>query len=252
MRLQGIERFVRPRSAVLVRIGALRLAAAPLHDPSGGDGRLDLVLLEEEPLPHTRPLEPVVGEVLAAFREEEKDGARLGDEGPIVQLEDGHSPGWISPAMLWFERLAGEDVDEDALVRLVQVREEESRLEAVPRSRVVVQSQHAVSQTVLVDARNVLRSRWPNIAEDELVRLVQEWAAAQDVEPEIVFDGSAPAGGIGTGRESADDWITRRAGELEGAYGLVTSDRELRERAGERAERVIGGGAFASLLLGDR
>lgn len=116
----------------------------------------------------------------------------------------------------------------------------------------LVQSQHPLSLTVLIDARNVLRSRWPNIPEDELVRLVGEWAAEEGVEPEIVFDGRAPEGGIGIGGESADDWIARRAGELEDTYWLVTSDRELRERAGGAAERVIGGGAFASLLLGDR
>jgi hypothetical protein len=116
----------------------------------------------------------------------------------------------------------------------------------------LVQSQHPLSLTVLIDARNVLRSRWPNIPEDELIRLIGEWAADEGVDPEIVFDGSAPAGGIGTGRESADDWIARRSGELERPYWLVTSDRELRERAGGQAERVIGGGAFASLLVGDR
>ena len=75
----------------------------------------------------------------------------------------------------------------------------------------LVQSQHALSLTVLIDARNVLRSRWPNIPEDELVRLIGEWAAEEGVEPEIVFDGRAPEGGIGTGGESADDWIARRA-----------------------------------------
>ena len=115
----------------------------------------------------------------------------------------------------------------------------------------LVQSQHPLSLTVLIDARNVLRSRWPNIREGELVRLIGEWAAEEGVEPEIVFDG-APEGGIGTGGESADDWIARRAGELEDTYWLVTSDRKLRERAGGEAERVIGGGAFAWLLLGDR
>jgi hypothetical protein len=108
-----------------------------------------------------------------------------------------------------------------------------------------------LSLTVLIDARNVLRSRWPNIPEDELVRLIREWAKDEGVEPEIVFDGRAPEGGIGTGAESADDWIARRAGDLEGSYWLVTSDRELRERAGGDAGRVIGGGAFASLLLGN-
>jgi hypothetical protein len=109
-----------------------------------------------------------------------------------------------------------------------------------------------LSLTVLIDARNVLRSRWPNIPEEELVRLIGEWAQEESVQTEIVFDGRAPAGGIGTGGENADDWLTRRARELESPYWLVTSDRELRERAGGRAERIIGGGAFASLLLGDR
>ena len=73
------------------------------------------------------------------------------------------------------------------------------------------------------------------------------WAAEEGVEAEIVFDGDAPDGGVGTGPESADDWIARRAAELDG-YWLVTSDRELRERAGGRAERVIGGGSFARIL----
>jgi hypothetical protein len=109
-----------------------------------------------------------------------------------------------------------------------------------------------VSLTVLIDARNVLRSRWPNIPEDELVDLVRAWAGEEGVEPEIVFDGDAPKGGIGSGAESADDWIARRAAELEGPYWLVTSDRELRERAGGGAVRIFGGGGFVSLLAGDR
>ncbi|HEX5469421.1 MAG TPA: hypothetical protein VFW80_10290 [Gaiellaceae bacterium] len=105
-----------------------------------------------------------------------------------------------------------------------------------------------MSVTVLIDARNVLRSRWPNIPEEELVALVSAWAGAEGVSFELVFDGRAPAGGIGTGGESADDWIARRAAELDEPYWLVTSDRELRERAGGRAELVIGGGAFAREL----
>jgi hypothetical protein len=108
-----------------------------------------------------------------------------------------------------------------------------------------------LSLTVLIDARNVLRSRWPNVPEDELVARIAAWAEAEDLTPEIVFDGRAPAGGIGTGKESADDWITRRAAEIEGGYWLVTSDRELRARSGEGAERIIGGGAFLGLLHGD-
>jgi predicted RNA-binding protein with PIN domain len=101
---------------------------------------------------------------------------------------------------------------------------------------------------VLVDARNVLRSRWPNVPEAELVERVRTWAERAGLNAVIVFDGQAPEGGVGTKGESADDWIARAAAELEEPYWLVTSDRELRERAGGRAERTIGGGAFLGEL----
>ena len=108
----------------------------------------------------------------------------------------------------------------------------------------------------LVDARNVLRSRWPNIAEDALVRGVEQWAAGEGVDPVIVFDGRAPevvtdARLIGSRPQIADDWIAAEAARLAGEgtpYWLVTSDRELRGRAGDAAERIIGGGALAKLL----
>ena len=93
----------------------------------------------------------------------------------------------------------------------------------------------------------MLRSLWPNLKEREVVEGTRAWARDQGVEAEIVFDGRAPEGGIGTGAESADDWIARRAGELDSSW-LVTSDRELRARAGGRAGRVIGGGTFARIL----
>ncbi len=116
----------------------------------------------------------------------------------------------------------------------------------------------------LIDARNVLRSQWPNIPEDDLVRRTAAWAAAEGVRAVIVFDGEAPGGLVGerqesehclvgTGRKSADDWIARAAAARarDGTpYVLVTSDRELRARAGAAAERVIGGGTFARRLPG--
>jgi hypothetical protein len=104
---------------------------------------------------------------------------------------------------------------------------------------------------VFVDARNVLRSKWPNIPEDELVELTRRWADEHGLNAVLVFDGAAPPGGIGTGAESADDWLAREAARLAEAgepYWLVTSDRELRDRAGRAAERVIGGGSFARTL----
>ena len=106
---------------------------------------------------------------------------------------------------------------------------------------------------MLVDAPNVRRSVWPNLSPERLVELLARWAEAEGVGAIAVFDGPAPeavAGVevVGTAAESADDWITRRAAELSEPYVLVTSDRELRERAGGRAEQVIGGGAFAREL----
>ena len=47
---------------------------------------------------------------------------------------------------------------------------------------------------VLVDARNVIRSRWPNIRPDRFLRLVSAWAEREGVEALVVFDGSAPCG----------------------------------------------------------
>lgn len=101
--------------------------------------------------------------------------------------------------------------------------------------------------TVLVDGENVRRSQWPNIEPEELVRLAAAWAEREGHEAVVVFDGPAPEGAVGTGAESADDWIAREAPRY-APYWLVTSDRELRQRAGGSAERVIGGGSFAGML----
>jgi len=114
----------------------------------------------------------------------------------------------------------------------------------------------------LVDASNVRRSAWPNIAAEELPMLVGRWAEGEGegVHAVLVFDGPAPtvddAGPVelvSTAEESADDWIARRASELRARPGerfwLVTSDRGLRARAASGAERTIGGGTFARALL---
>jgi predicted RNA-binding protein with PIN domain len=108
---------------------------------------------------------------------------------------------------------------------------------------------------VLVDARNVLRSVWPNIPEAELVDRCRRWAELGRHQAVVVFDGTAPPSGddgvevVGTGRESADDWIARRAAEpAQAEIWVVTSDRELRGRV-PAASRLVGGGSFARELL---
>ncbi len=103
---------------------------------------------------------------------------------------------------------------------------------------------------VLADAENVRRSVWPNISDRQLIDRCAEWAERHGHRVVLVFDGRAPEG---RGRcetvaaPDADDWIADAAARLD-RYWLVTSDRELRRRAGERAARVIGGGSFAREL----
>jgi len=113
--------------------------------------------------------------------------------------------------------------------------------------------------TVLVDARNVLRSQWPNLPEEELVAQASEWALRNGHEIVLVFDGKAPGGIVGseqrnssttlvgTGDESADDWLIGKAPRYPGAW-LVTSDRALRDAAGKRASKLVGGGSFLRQL----
>jgi len=112
----------------------------------------------------------------------------------------------------------------------------------------------AVPATALVDGENVRRSGWPNVGQRELVVRCRAWAEREGVTLLVVFDGDAPCDApdvAGTGRASADDRIVEIAGEAVGPLWLVTSDRELRNRVGGRAEPVIGGGTFLRELLRD-
>jgi predicted RNA-binding protein with PIN domain len=119
-----------------------------------------------------------------------------------------------------------------------------------------------VSDIVLIDARNVQRSQWPNVPDEELVERVRAWAERNGKRIVLVFDGKAPGGIVGVSElderttlvgssgETADDWLIREAPLYPGAW-LVTSDRALRAAAGGQAERVIGGGGFLRGLDGE-
>jgi predicted RNA-binding protein with PIN domain len=108
---------------------------------------------------------------------------------------------------------------------------------------------------VFVDANNVRRSQWPNLNDEELVERTRNWAERHGHELVVVFDRQAPRGVvgsrklddrttlIGSGDESADEWLISRVPAHPGAW-LVTSDRALREAAGGSAGRLIGGGSF--------
>jgi hypothetical protein len=92
--------------------------------------------------------------------------------------------------------------------------------------------------TVLVDGENVRRSLWPNMPPEELVERSTAWGKREGHDVRVVWEGS----------ESGDDQIARLVKELEPPVWVVTSDRGLRERVRDYAERIIGGGSFAREL----
>jgi hypothetical protein len=100
---------------------------------------------------------------------------------------------------------------------------------------------------VYIDGRNVQRSQWPNVSDEELLERARAWAERHGHEVVLVFDGEAPEGAIGSGGESADDGLIREVPKHPGAW-LVTSDRALRDAAAANAGRVIGGGGFLKEL----
>ena len=119
---------------------------------------------------------------------------------------------------------------------------------------------------MIIDGRNVMRSRWPNAGERELVDAIARWAATHPRTPivAVVFDGTYEGEGPGmfehdertvvvaTRGEIADDVIVREVEELRAASEPVivaTSDRELRERVEAHGAKVIGGGSFLRTVL---
>lgn len=98
---------------------------------------------------------------------------------------------------------------------------------------------------VVLDAENTRRSQWPNVSHDELLRRVRVWAEREGHELLVVFDDEPPEDAPDlVGSSNADDAIVELARTLDSPWWLVTSDRELRERVGDRPARVIGGGSF--------
>lgn len=102
---------------------------------------------------------------------------------------------------------------------------------------------------VVVDAENVRRSLWPNLSREELVRRARRWAAENGHDLLVVFDGPPPEDADDLiGARNADDKIAELARELGRPWWLVTSDRGLRERVGDRPERMVGGGSFVRTI----
>ena len=102
---------------------------------------------------------------------------------------------------------------------------------------------------VIVDAENARRSRWPNLSKHELLERARKWAKRGGVDLIVVFDGHAPDDGPDVASAPhADDEIVRIVQDHGGPVWLVTSDRELRRRIGERATKILGGGGFVGQI----
>ena len=102
---------------------------------------------------------------------------------------------------------------------------------------------------VVVDAENVRRSRWPNISREALVERARGWAVREGHDLLIVFDGEPPGQAPDlVGSRNADDAIVELSVGFERAWWLVSSDRGLRARLGDRPARIIGGGTFSQTI----
>ena len=102
----------------------------------------------------------------------------------------------------------------------------------------------------MVDAENVRRSLWPNLSPNDLVAKTRAWADREGHELVLVFDGAPPEEAPDlVGSPHADDRIVELFASTDRSdLWLVTSDRALRARVGDRAERFVGGGSFARAI----
>ena len=91
---------------------------------------------------------------------------------------------------------------------------------------------------VVVDAENVRRSTWPNLSKEELVARARAWAAREDADLLVVFDGDPPEVApdlLGSGRRSADDVIA----SWTGLSGDVRPRSPRARRKGRRSWRRL-------------
>jgi hypothetical protein len=130
--------------AVQLVLHALRPARVGEPEPGDRDRGLVLVLLEEHPLEHLGPLEPVVGNERRALAEVPEDRPRLAERPAVVEDERGDPQGGVQVAEHLLPVRAVDDVHRPPLVRDPEVGQEQPDLVAVARDRAVVE-QHAAS-----------------------------------------------------------------------------------------------------------
>ena len=143
------------------KLGALQLRHLEMLNPvtRDRDARLMAVLLEEHPLEDESAGQPFGRQKRGALGEVEQDRVRLGDAGPVLELEHRDAPVCVLREELRRVRLALQDVDLDAFVGLPEVREEQARLVSVAGQVVVVETKHRRILVELSDVQNTTVGR---------------------------------------------------------------------------------------------
>src|SRR5581483_11963588 len=103
------------------------------------DRRLMVVLLEEHPLQHLRPLVRVVRDEARALTEVPEDRTRLGERPAVVEDERRHAMRGAQSVEERARVAAVDDVDLAQLERQPEVRAEQTHLVTVARDRAVVE-----------------------------------------------------------------------------------------------------------------
>ena len=124
------------------RLRLLGVTPRQAPEAGGADVGLEQVLLEEHPGVDVRALDAIVRQQGRALGQVEQDRAGLGDRRAVLGLEQRRAAGGVPGQVGVGLRVAGEDVDRDALVRDPELREQHPDLEAVGRGREVVESDH--------------------------------------------------------------------------------------------------------------
>ncbi len=120
-----------------------------IHEPEANDrdGGLMVVLLEEHPLEHLRPLVPIDGHKPCPFAEVPEDRSGLRQRAAVVEDDRRHAKSGVELAEQLVPIGSVDDVDGAPLVGNAEVREQEPHLVTVSRHRTVVQEHRPIIAT---------------------------------------------------------------------------------------------------------
>src|SRR5438874_452635 len=139
------------------------LRAAGVRDPEADDrhGWLEVVLLEEHPLQHLRPLVWILGHEARSVAEVPEDRARLAERATVVEHERRHPQRGVEPAEHIASVRTVDHVQGATLVRDPEESEEQANLVAVARDRVFVEDDQTSTIAAIASATSPARNGIP-------------------------------------------------------------------------------------------